>query len=269
MKHLRLKLFLLLFTALLVSCRQQKELIYFNGLGAEDIQNQTTIDQESYCIRANDILYIKVLTLDEKINMMFNQASGTNQSVGGGNQMYGEETLYFTGFSVRDDGNVEIPMIGLVNVKGKTIDEAKAIIEKKALEQLKEPIVQVKLGSFKVTMLGEVRQPGVKFFYNKRPNIIEAIGKSGDLTDYGNRQQVLIIRPTVNGSRSYRINLQDKKLLNSPEFYIQPNDVIYVPPLKAKGINMVAQDYGVLISILSSTLATVSIVITLILNLKK
>lgn len=268
MKHLRLKLFLLLFTALLVSCRQQKELIYFNGLGAEDIQNQTTADQDSYCIRANDILYIKVLTLDEKINMLFNQASGTNMA-SGGSQMFGEEVLYFTGFSVRDDGYVEIPMIGPVQVKGKTIEEAKTIIEKKALEQLKEPIVQVKLGTFKVTMLGEVRQPGVKFFYNKRPNIIEAIGKSGDLTDYGNRHEVLIIRPTVTGSRSYRINLQDKNLLNSPEFYIQPNDVIYVPPLKAKGINMVAQDYGVLISIISSTLATITVVISLILNLKK
>ncbi|MCX6224042.1 MAG: polysaccharide export protein, partial [Bacteroidia bacterium] len=216
----------------------------------------------------NDILYIRVYTLDQDINMLFSAASGASQT-GGSYQYFSEDAMYFSGFSVREDGNVDIPLLGLVQVKGKTIAEAKAIIEQKAREQLKDPTVLVKLANFKVTLLGEVLRPGTYTYFNNQATILEAIAKSGDLTDYGNRKEVLIIRPTVNGSKSYRINLQDKNLLTSPEYFIQPNDVIYVPPLKAKGIRMVATDYGVLISAVSSTIATLSIVITLILNLKK
>lgn len=267
MKH-RIPLFLIVLAVLSASCRHQKELIYFKGLGASDIQNSTADKMEDYRIRASDILYIRVLTLDEKINSLFMAASGSGQNMGSG-QSFGEEGMYFTGFPVLDDGNVDVPLIGLVQVKGKTMEEAKANIIQRAREQLKDPIVQVKLGTFKVTLIGEVRSPGVKYFYSNRPTIIEAIGKSGDLTDYGNRQQVLIIRPTVDGSRSYRINLQDKNLLNSPEYYLQPNDIVYVPPLKAKGINMVAQDYGTLISLVTSTVGIFTLIFTLILNLKK
>ncbi len=266
MKH-KLSL-LLIVLALLSSCRQQKELLYFDTLGASDIQNTTAVEQKVYSIRANDILYIRVYTLDQNINMLFSAASGASQS-GGSYQLYNEDAMYFTGFSVREDGFVDIPLIGLIEVKGKTVEEAKALIVAKAHEQLKEPTVLVKLANFKVTLLGEVMRPGTYNYFNNQTTILEAIGKSGDLTDYGNRREVLVIRPTVSGSKSYRINLQNAALLTSPEYFIQPNDVIYVPPLKAKGMRMIASDYGVLFSAVSSTIATLSIVITLILNLKK
>jgi polysaccharide export outer membrane protein len=248
------------------SCRQQKELTYFAGLGQADINNPTAADQKIYRIRANDILYIRVLTTDQNINSLFSAATGSSQA--GAYQIYQEDAMYFTGFSVNYDGNVDIPTVGLVEVRGKTIEEAKAVIEKRAQEQLKDPVVLVKLANFKVTLLGEVFRPGTYNYFNNQTTILEAIGKAGDLTDYGDRQQVLIIRPTVEGSKSYRINLQDPALLNSPEYYIQPNDVIYVQPLKAKSNRLFTQDYGPIITVVASTLTSISLIITIILNLK-
>ena len=263
----RLLPFLIIFIAVLTSCRQQKELIYFNGLQTADLKNATAIDLKEYKIKVSDILYIKVLTSDEKINALFSSASGSS---GGMNyQYFSEEAMYFSGFSVRPDGTVDIPSIGMVPVVGKNIEEAKQLIVEKSKEQLKEPTVLVKLANFKVTLLGEVMRPGTYNYFNNQTTILEAIGKAGDLTDYGDRKQVLIIRPTVDGSCSYRINLQDPNLISAPEYYIQPNDVVYVPPLKAKGLRMIASDYGVLFSVISSTIATLSIVVTLILNLKQ
>lgn len=260
-----LPLLLLALGLLSTSCRHQRELIYFKDLGQSDIQGSTETDLPDYRIRASDILYVRVLTLDEKINEQFRQASGMDQS--GGQMMYGEQGMYYTGFSVKDDGNVEIPLIGTVQIKGMTLEEAKVVIIQKAREQLKDPMVMIKLGTFKVTLLGEVGGQGVQYFYSNRPNIMEVIAKAGGLTDYGNLRQVLVIRPTVDGSRSYRINLQDKNLINTPEYIIQPNDIVYVPPLKAKGISMIAQDYGTLISLFTGTVGIFTLILSLILIL--
>lgn len=251
--------------ALLSGCRQYEELVYFSEMGDENIPNRTLEEEREYRIRSNDILYLRVLSSDPKINAMFQvatQGSATTTSY----QYYQEETMYYTGYSVREDGMIDIPVLGVVPVKGKTVLEAQQLIREKAHEYIRDAEVTVKLANFKVTLLGEVNRPGIYNYYNNQTTILEALGKAGDLTDYGNRNQVLIIRPTVEGSRTYRINLQDKELLASAEYFIQPNDVIYVPPLKAKGTRLVAQDYGIFITTISSTLTAISLILTIILN---
>lgn len=249
------------------SCRQQKELVYFPYLEEKGIQNYAQLDQEEYRIRMNDILYVKVMSLDERLNSMFDVSSMAGAS--SGMRYFSEDAMYFTGFSVQRNGMVDLPVIGEIEVVGKTAMEAKDAIFDGAGEYLKDAEVIVKLANFKVTLLGEVRHPGMYTYYNNQTTILEALGKAGDLTDYGNRQQVLIIRPTLDGSHTYRINLQDQALLSSPEYFVQPNDVIYVPPLKAKGTRLLAQDYGIFITSISSTLTAVSLIVTLILNITK
>lgn len=252
---------------LAASCRQQKELIYFPELGETGIQNYAQQDQKEYRIRANDILYVQVMSLDDRMNQMFNAAStgGANTTA----RYFSEDAMYFTGFSVQKNGMVDLPVLGEIEVKGKTEMEAKEAIIAGAGEYLKDAEVIVKLANFKITLLGEVKRPGTYTYYNNQTTILEALGKAGDLTDYGDRQQVLIIRPTLTGSETYRINLQDEGLLASPEYFVQPNDVIYVSPLKAKGTRLLAQDYGIFITSISSTLTAVSLIVTLILSIAK
>ncbi len=248
-----------------MSCRQQKELVYFTDLQEAEIQNNTLEEQKDYKIRANDILYIKMMSLDENINALFDAATAGGTI---GTRFFTEDAMYFTGYSVSYDGFVDLPVVGNIAVLGKTIDEAKSAVRAKAAEYINDAVVLVKLANFKVTILGEVKAPGIYNYYNNQTTILEALGKAKDLTDYGNRTQVLVVRPTVDGSKSYRVNLQDKALLASPEYFIQPNDVIYVPPLKAKGTSLLAQDYGFFITAISSTLTAVSLILTIILNVK-
>lgn len=252
---------------ILSGCRQQKELIYFTDLQEANIPNNTLQEQKNYLIRANDILYIKVMSLDEKINAQYNAAATGDARTS--SFRYSEDAMFFTGYSVQDNGAVDLPVFGEIQVLGLTIQGAKKAIIEKTEEYLKDVEVIVKLANFKVTLLGEVNRPGIYNYYNNQTTILEALGKAGDLSDYGNRKEVLVIRPTVEGSKSFRLNLQDKALLSSPKYFIQPNDVIYVPPLKAKGTKLLAQDYGVLITSISSTLTAVSLIVTIILNFRK
>ena len=257
----------IIITLALAGCRQQSELVYFNGLQEEEIHNNTAQEDKDYKIQINDILYIRVLSLNEEINIVYNAASGT--STQSNYSVYQEGGMYYTGYSVKANGGVEIPLIGNVEVIDKTIDEAIEAIRTQAKIYLKDAIIIVKLANLKFTLLGEVKNPGTYINYNSQTTILEALGMAGDLTDYGDREQVLVLRPTVDGVRSFRLNLNDLNLLSSPEYYLKPNDVIYVQPLKAKGTSLLAQDYGIFISIISSTLATMSVILTLIFSLKK
>ena len=251
----------------LAGCRQQKELIYFNGLQDAEIQNNTSQDDRAYKIRKNDILYIRVLSFNPEITALFNAASGLT---GAQSQVqYQEAGMYYNGISVNERGMVEIPEIGEVEVVGKTIEEAREEIRTRAKVILKGATIIVKLANLKFTLLGEVKAPGIYLNYNNQTTILEALGLAGDITDYGNRKQVLVIRPTGEGMTTHRLNLNDKNLLSSPYYYVKPNDVIYVQPLKAKATRMFAQDSGVFISLLSTTVATASIILTLVLNVKK
>lgn len=249
----------------MVSCRQQGELVYFNGLQETEIQNNTTQEEKAYEIRENDIIYIRVLSMNEDINQIFNSASGSSGTT---NTMYQEAGMYYSGYSVNNEGMVNIPSLGSVEVKGKTIEEAREAIIERAKVYLKGAIVIVKLANLKFTFLGEVQQPGVFQNYNNQTTILEGLGLAGDLTDYGDREQVLVIRPTTEGVTTHRLNLNDPDLLASPHYYLKPNDVVYVQPLKAKGTKLLAQDYGIFVSIISSTLATISVILTLIFTIK-
>ncbi len=127
---------------------------------------------------------------------------------------------------------------------------------------LKDAHVIVKYGGFKFTVLGEVKQPGMFYIYNNRLSLLEAIGRAGDMTDFGNREYILIIRPTQSGSITFRINLLDKNVLQDPNFYLTPNDVVYVEPVKTKNWKLNASN----VSIILSSITTMILVINFILK---
>lgn len=219
---------------LLSSCVPQKNLVYLQG---KEKLNQSTINEVSkkpYRIQINDILVIKIKTLDENLSEMFS----ITQNTGNNRMMVNEQAVYFDGYPVDYHGNIRIPLLGEINVFGQTLDEIREKIEKKLLaDYLTENadlFVSVRLAGVRYTINGEVTAPGTKVLYQDRVNILEAIANAGDISIIGDRKNVVLVRLTSQGTEMHSLDLTDAAIINSPYFYIQPNDYILVNPLKQK-----------------------------------
>ncbi|KFF05237.1 polysaccharide biosynthesis/export family protein [Flavobacterium reichenbachii] len=225
---------LLLINGLFTSCIPVKDLVYLQDKNTSTEQN--TIAEagvKPYRLQANDVLSISIKAIDPKLVSIFNttESSGTS---GGKN----ESSLYFDGFTVDDHGNIRMPLLGEINVIGYTLEEVRVKIEKKLLEEYFKSeaniFVTIKLAGFRYTINGEVGSTGTKTLFQNNVNIMEAIANSGDITTVGNRKAVTIIRQTPTGVQMNDIDLTDVNVMKSPYYNLQPNDYIYVKPLRQK-----------------------------------
>lgn len=225
--------FLIIFSVLFTSCIPSKDLIYLQK--KEDSNNQQVVEQvnqKPYRLQTNDIVIITIKAIDQSLVEIFN--SGASQSTNGANEMGN----YFAGYSVDDHGNIRLPILGEVNVLGFTVEDVRVKIEKMLNEQYFKTeagiFVTVKLAGFRYTINGEVGSTGTKVLYQDKVNIMEAIANSGDIAVTGDRKDVKVIRRFPQGSETFSIDLTDSKATSSPVFYLQPNDYIYIKPLKQK-----------------------------------
>ena len=193
------------------SCRQNKEIIYLQGIDSLQNQAQTNHDVVKYKVQIADVLYVKVNSNNEEINEIFNAPSMGNKST----SRYDEVSMYFQGYNIDNDGYISLPVLGRIYVKDKTIKEIEDQVKVEALAHIKNVSVVVKLGLFKVALLGEIGSPGVYYFYQEKTSLFEAIAISGEITDYGNRKNILIVRPTETGSITMRVDLTDGNFINS------------------------------------------------------
>jgi len=216
---------------LLSSCTTQKQLTYLQNV--DSIPNGTVYYKQpiEYHIQNQDILYIRVVSLNAEVNDLINSFSSSNYSQ---NLFQNDVSLFLYGYSVNDSGFVDVPYIGKVQVMGLTLDSARDTIMAKVNHSIKNATVIVKLISFKYSVLGEVKRPGIYKNFNNQLTILEAISSAGDITDYGNRHKVLIIRPTKDQTQTFRVDLTDRKVLSSEAFFLLPNDIVYVEPIKSK-----------------------------------
>jgi len=238
-----------------------------------DTITEYTNQPPNYKIQPYDVLYIKVTTTNQEINELFSENvtsnyNTTNNSYGGSGN---EASSYFTGFMVTDSGWVKVPLLGDFNVKDKTIDEIEFMVSQKVNELLIDAIVKVKLISFKIFYLGEFNFTGSSYssgsytFYQKNVSLLEAVAAMGGINDYGDKRKLMIIRKTLTGYQVFRVDLTDRHILEATNFYLQPNDMIYVEPIKSKSFQLAVQDYSTAITLITSTITTV----LLIINLKK
>ncbi len=215
------------------SCIPSKDLIYLsNKSGSEANKTVNQVNTAPYRVQTNDVLSISIKTLDPKLAEMFSTSNT------GGEAGKSEQELYFDGFTVDDHGNIRIPVLGEMNVIGFTTDEIRIKVEEKLLSEYfnKEAnlFVNVKLAGFRYTINGEVGNMGSKILYQEKVNILEAVANAGDITITGNRKDVQIIRKLSQGTEIHSIDLTDIKAMESPYYNLQPNDYIYVKPLKQK-----------------------------------
>lgn len=227
----------LLLLLVLSSCVTQKDLIYLQNNGnASSTIPINEIQNKPYRVQSNDVLSIRVKTIDPKINELFVLTSG-NQNAGGMMQQ-GEQGLYFNGYNVDSQGFIRLPVIGKMSVIGLTLEEIRDQIENKLLEEYvteeSNVFVTVKMAGIRYIINGEIGSPGINFIYNDKATIMDAIANSGDITMLGNRKEVMIYRQYPHGTETYSIDLTNIKAMNSPQFFIQPNDFIYIKPLKQK-----------------------------------
>ncbi len=250
-------LYFLLFTGIFfTSCVPTKDLIYLQKKGDSEVNSITPIGNKPYRLLTNDILSITVKAIDPKLVEIFNTDFGVQTATS-------DQLLYLRGYSVDDHGNIRMPILGEVNVLGFTIEEVRQKIEMLLLKDHFKPeagiYVTVKLSGFKYTVNGEVVNTGTKTLYQDRVNIMEAIANSGDITVTGDRKDVKVIRQFSQGSETFSIDLTNEKAVQSPAFYLQPNDYIYVKPLKQKtwGTGKTGiESLGTIITILSLATTT-------------
>lgn len=229
----------------LFSCNTTKRIKYFQDI--PDSGQTKTIAKAEYTdpiIRSGDILNVIIETIDPLATSSVNTgnisagnmsnggaASGILAAISGGNQT--QQPV--SGFLVDKNGVIEIPIIGKVTVAGLTTDQIKNSIYTLSLKYFKDPTIVVRLANFKVSVTGEVLKPGQYIMPDEKETILDAITMAGDLTIFGKRENVLLIRENADGSKTpYRINLKKSNIMSEPYYYLRQNDLIYVEPRKAK-----------------------------------
>jgi polysaccharide biosynthesis/export protein len=235
---------------LLASCTSQKKLAYLNNLPEPDGQEYFTMEIPGYKIQPRDILYItaKAMTPDGKIEDFLYSTSSTATFQGGG-----ETGGYLYGYDVNPEGNIRIPAIGTIKVEGLTLEETKKLLQESVDKVFKNTTVECKLLSFKFTVIGEVKAPGTYINYNNYLTVLEAIGRAGGIGDFGKRDRVLVVRSTEKGSKTYRLNLQDKNILKSEAYFLLPNDVVIIEMQPQKVFYQNLTTIGFIITTVTST----------------
>jgi len=215
------------------SCRSTKNMKIFKD-ALKEIQPVASQRAPEYLIRADDNLYVDVQSMNQEVNQLFSPSKSINNS-GGTQSDYGQaSSQYLNGYRVDQKGSILLPVIGEVKVSGMSEETAKISVQKRVDEYFKGATVKVKILTYKVTVLGEVKNPGVYYNYDKSITILEALGLANGTTDYASIKKVLVLRNTPSGSMSYRLDLRVSSTMTSEAFYLLPNDVLYVEPDKYK-----------------------------------
>lgn len=246
------------------SCVPQRKMLFLKEMemASEDVsieyQNERTLN---YKIQPGDNLYIKAINIiDEKSALALN--GGDTRS---GNYLSSESSIYLNSYNVSKDGFIDYPLTGLVEVKNLTVEEAKARIQDSLSKYVKETALIIKLSNFDITIIGEVNRPGKYKVYQSEIGLLEALALAGNTTSFAKTESVKIVRRTDNGSKIVTVNAGRADILSSPYYYLKPNDIVYVEPLKSKQWGFTSFPYSTVLSILSLGVTMV----TLYLNIMK
>jgi len=209
-----------------------------------------------YRVQVNDVLSIRVLGLDEQTHRFFNVES--QNAIMGMN----DAALYVNGFSVDRNGHVQLPTVGKIKVQGLTVGEAQELVQKKINDYFTNATVILKMVSFRVSVLGDVQRPGSYFIYNNQITLLEALATAGGPNEFADKSHVQVMRQTDRGVQAVYVDMSSSSALSSEYYYLLPNDVIYVPTLRARAGRLNLD----LFTILLSTLSTAALIYTVIQN---
>lgn len=242
---------LLIIISLFSSCVSQKKVQLLQEKSVEDVSSGFINSRKTaYNLQPGDQLYIKVHSVDQKTSRLFqtdfpNPMTATYQEL--------------NSYRVEEDGYINFSFIDKVYVKGMTVKEVNDLLQKTVNEYFKEATVVVQLINWRVSILGEVQNPGTFIIKNKQINILQAIAQAGGTENFSNLKKVKLVRQTLEGSEMYYLDLTDNGVLQSDYFYLMPNDVVYVEPLNSKSFAFDNFPY----SLILSTISTAAIIVAL------
>ena len=249
----------ILFFAFLTSCTTPKDIVYFQDVG--NYEYYRNVEKYEVYIHQDDNLAILVNSKNTNVTIPFNLPM-TNYYVGG--DTYGQQRL--TGYLVDTEGNIEFPVLGKLHVEGLTRNQLRDLIKQKLIDEdlIRDPIVTINFLNFKISVQGEVSRPGSFNITGERITLLEALSMAGDLTIYGKRDRVAVIRETKSGRSILYHNLLSTEIFSSPCYYLQQNDIVYVEPNKRRvqqsNINQ-NNSVSVWLSVFSVILTATSIII--------
>lgn len=231
-------------------CTQYKKIVYLQS----DADNQKVTAMEAYVLRTGDLLHVRVSSQNSGVGEMFNIDS-ENSRVN-----YNDVSLYLSGFQLDENHCIELPIVGQIDLTNKTLSDARKIISDSVNSYINDAIVNVKLLSYRITVLGEVESTGLFTVYRNHSTIFDVLSLAGDITTLGNRTDVEVLRQSGNEKVRLHIDLTQLDALNNPAYYIYPNDIIYVKPLKAK----IFRDNIPIISLTLTTITTFLLILNYI-----
>jgi polysaccharide export outer membrane protein len=250
------------------ACVSNEKIIYLQNLeGNDPIPEDSLINYafSEYRLQYNDIVDVQIQTSDQGMNALFNIQPKGNTNISQGVTATGGDIYYMTGFSLDKEGFIELPLVGQVNLRNQTLAEAKESISKE-LEKFfinNDYFIRVKLGGIRYSALGEFRRPGKFVVLQDRMTIFEAIANAGDLNIAAKRDEVLLIRQYPEGTKLHRINLNDRHLIHSPYYFIQPNDQLYVEPMKIRELGS-GENFAQSLSLIVTSISAAALVLNLI-----
>lgn len=255
---------------LLASCTSQKNLIYFQNddLKSDNqpdtmlykYENGYTNSSPEYKLQPHDMIYVQIYSsLDNASSALF---QSTTQS--GNTTQASDNTLYLTSYEVDNDGNIDLPTIGKINVLGMSIEEAQNAIKQKAEEFSEGITVTCRMVTFRIKVAGEVNKPGIYTFYQPSVNIFDALLAAGDLTYYGNRQKVRIVRKSETEDAIYTLDIRKASVMKNKNYYLRPGDIVYVEPNKnTKTLQTINPPLTTITSSLSLIASVVAIIVSI------
>lgn len=266
-KSLNRGIYLIIGIMIFASCTPQKELSYFQQPKQQQDkvftytypQGQTNYAPK-YLLEEKDVLYIQIKSsVDVESNKMFSD----------NNQVYAtqnESGIYLNSYIIDNNGEINLPIVGKILLKGLTVEGARQKIEDKVAEWIVKPVVICKMVNYKISILGDVNRPGSYTFYQDNVSIFDVIAAAGDLTYYGKRKDVKIIRKTSAEDIIITLDLRNAALLQDPQYYLQPGDIVYVNANKmTKSFTYFSQP----LSTITASLSLITTIATLFFALKK
>jgi len=245
---------LLVLVALLTSCVGRRNINYLEDAALSNTAKLFPNKKFEYRVQVNDVLSIRVIGLDEPTSRFFN-LEGSN-----GMMAVSEAALYVNGFGVDKTGNVQLPTVGKIKLQGLTLGEAQDLVQRKISDYFTNATVIMKLVSFRVSVLGEVEKPGSYFVYNNQITLLEALATAGGPKEYGDKRHVTLMRQSDQGTQALYVDLGKTDMLSSEYYYLLPNDVVYVPALKARPGRMNLELLSILFTAVSATALVYSLV---------
>lgn len=231
------------------SCVPQKKMLLLKH--AEQVTEDRSIEYLNersldYKIQPGDNLYIRAVSMIDQLNSNALNNAGAQSST-----ISSEASIYLRSYTVNKNGYIDYPMTGLVEVKNLTVEQAKDKLQESLSKYIKETALMVKLASFDLTVIGEVAKPGKYKVYQSEIGILDALALAGNITSFAKTSEVKIVRRTDNGNEIITVNVGEADILSSPYYYLKPNDIIYVEPLKAKQWGFTSFPYSTVLSIVT------------------